>query len=229
MNRVGKMCSTSELEGFVPLSSKSRTFYKFPKSVFPVEEAAEEYDVVYGEVSDGDDEDSEDEIESSDSGEVLNIEESRRQRVEKLRDEVREFGDGIIDANELASIYSFRIDKFQRLSIQAFLRGSSVVVSAPTSSGKTLIAEAAAVATVARRRKLLDQIEPTGWKEFLQLAAVCGSLVSEGIRLRPWKNNSFVYEPSTTVLNVIDLLEEQKKLTSRASGKAWSKYSLLLG
>jgi ATP-dependent helicase YprA (DUF1998 family) len=42
----------------------------------------------------------------------------------------------------------------QRLAIQAFLRGSSVVVSAPTSSGKTLIAEAAAVATVARGRRL---------------------------------------------------------------------------
>lgn len=42
----------------------------------------------------------------------------------------------------------------QRLAIQAFLRGSSVVVSAPTSSGKTLIAEAAAVATVAKGRRL---------------------------------------------------------------------------
>nr|XP_016451153.1 PREDICTED: DExH-box ATP-dependent RNA helicase DExH15 chloroplastic-like [Nicotiana tabacum] len=54
------------------------------------------------------------------------------------------------------------------------------------------------------RNKLLLDLKPA------QLAAVCGSLVSEGIRLRPWKNNSFVYEPSTTVLNVIDLLEETK-------------------
>jgi superfamily II RNA helicase len=43
---------------------------------------------------------------------------------------------------------------WQRQAIEAFLRGSSVVVSAPTSSGKTLIAEAAAVATVARGRRL---------------------------------------------------------------------------
>lgn len=43
---------------------------------------------------------------------------------------------------------------FQRSAIEAFLRGSSVVVSAPTSSGKTLIAEAAAVATVARKRRI---------------------------------------------------------------------------
>ncbi|CAN4124318.1 unnamed protein product [Withania somnifera] len=148
-----------------PFTSKSRIFYKFPRSVFPTEsqdedededddeEGAEEYDDVYEEVFDGGEE-SEGEVESLDRGELLNLDESRRQRVEKLRSDVREFGDGIIDVNELASIYSFRIDKFQRLSIQAFLRGSSVVVSAPTSSGKTLIAEAAAVATVARGRRL---------------------------------------------------------------------------
>lgn len=40
------------------------------------------------------------------------------------------------------------------MAIKAFLNGSSVVVSAPTSSGKTLIAEAAAVATVARGRRI---------------------------------------------------------------------------
>uniref|UniRef100_M8C8Y0 DEAD-box ATP-dependent RNA helicase ISE2, chloroplastic n=1 Tax=Aegilops tauschii TaxID=37682 RepID=M8C8Y0_AEGTA len=81
-------------------------------------------------------------------------EQYKSQQVAKLVAEVREFGDDIIDYNELAGIYDFPIDKFQRLAIQAFLRGSSVVVSAPTSSGKTLIAEAAAVATVARGRRL---------------------------------------------------------------------------
>ncbi|KFK41424.1 hypothetical protein AALP_AA2G129100 [Arabis alpina] len=80
--------------------------------------------------------------------------EFRWQRVEKLRSLVKDFGVEMIDIDELISIYDFRIDKFQRLAIEAFLRGSSVVVSAPTSSGKTLIAEAAAVATVARGRRL---------------------------------------------------------------------------
>lgn len=75
-------------------------------------------------------------------------------RVDRLRSQVRELGDGIIDLEELASIYDFPIDKFQCMAILAFLRGSSVVVSAPTSSGKTLIAEAAAVATVSRGRRL---------------------------------------------------------------------------
>ncbi|XP_051192754.1 DExH-box ATP-dependent RNA helicase DExH15 chloroplastic [Lolium perenne] len=81
-------------------------------------------------------------------------EDYKSQQVAKLVAEVREFGEDMIDYNELAGIYDFPIDKFQRLAIQAFLRGSSVVVSAPTSSGKTLIAEAAAVATVARGRRL---------------------------------------------------------------------------
>ncbi|RZB86921.1 Heat shock 70 kDa protein [Glycine soja] len=48
------------------------------------------------------------------------------------------------NVDELASVYDFRIDKFQRQAILAFLRGFSVVVSAPTSSRKTLIGEATA-------------------------------------------------------------------------------------
>ncbi|KAG0482508.1 hypothetical protein HPP92_010592 [Vanilla planifolia] len=80
--------------------------------------------------------------------------EHKWQRVEKLIAEVRELGEGIIDFEVLAGIYDFPIDKFQRLAIQSFLNGSSVVVSAPTSSGKTLIAEASAIATVAKGRRL---------------------------------------------------------------------------
>ncbi|CAI0379583.1 unnamed protein product [Linum tenue] len=118
------------------------------------EEAADEYD--YDEDEDDGVEPNEDETEvSMATGEISAWrEETKLQRVERLRAVVKEFGDEIIDVDELASIYDFRIDKFQRLAVEAFLRGSSVVVSAPTSSGKTLIAEAAAVATVARGRRI---------------------------------------------------------------------------
>ncbi|XP_040377451.1 DExH-box ATP-dependent RNA helicase DExH15 chloroplastic isoform X2 [Oryza brachyantha] len=132
-------------------------------------EADEEYDDEDYEGEEGDEELDEEsggeDEEEGDDGEEEDVrdesaarrrksEEYKYQRVGKLVAEVREFGEDIIDYNELAGIYDFRIDKFQRLAIQAFLRGSSVVVSAPTSSGKTLIAEAAAVATVARGRRL---------------------------------------------------------------------------
>ncbi|GJM86785.1 hypothetical protein PR202_ga02677 [Eleusine coracana subsp. coracana] len=127
----------------------------------------EDYDD-YEEGEEGDDEEVEDESGGEDEEETVTEEDEREdtaarrreseeyksRRVAKLVTEVREFGEAIIDYNELAGIYDFPIDKFQRLAIQAFLRGSSVVVSAPTSSGKTLIAEAAAVATVARGRRL---------------------------------------------------------------------------
>ncbi|KAL3824204.1 hypothetical protein ACJIZ3_020233 [Penstemon smallii] len=131
--------------------------------------AAEEYDVVSGEIDEDseldEDEEEDDDVVSEEtgsndgnvvivSGSESRFEEFKWQRVERIRNEVREFGEEIIDVDELASIYNFRIDKFQRLAIQAFLRGSSVVVSAPTSSGKTLIAETAAVATLARGRRL---------------------------------------------------------------------------
>ncbi|KAJ6981152.1 DExH-box ATP-dependent RNA helicase DExH15 chloroplastic [Populus alba x Populus x berolinensis] len=116
------------------------------------DEAADEYD----DISEALEEEAETEISvHASSSDVSNWrKESKWRRVEKLCNEVKEFGNEIIDANELASIYDFRIDKFQRLAIEAFLKGSSVVVSAPTSSGKTLIAEAAAVATVARGRRI---------------------------------------------------------------------------
>ncbi|KAK8643543.1 hypothetical protein V6N13_012834 [Hibiscus sabdariffa] len=118
-------------------------------------EVADEYD----EFEDVSGEDSDDVQQSEDEDEIsadlsIRKKESTWQRVERLCNLVTELGEEMIDVDALADIYDFRIDKFQRIAIEAFLRGSSVVVSAPTSSGKTLIAEAAAVATVARRRRL---------------------------------------------------------------------------
>jgi superfamily II RNA helicase len=54
------------------------------------------------------------------------------------------------------------------------------------------------------RSKILLELKPA------QLAAVCAGLVSEGIKVRPWKNNNYIYEPSSTVANVIELLDEQR-------------------
>lgn len=72
--------------------------------------AADEYDDddVSGEVSDGDDES--DVLTTAD---MIRHEGFKWQRVEKLCNEVREFGEEIIDVHELASVYDFRIDKFQ--------------------------------------------------------------------------------------------------------------------
>ncbi|CAI9092802.1 OLC1v1028135C1 [Oldenlandia corymbosa var. corymbosa] len=157
-----------------------RLFYKFPKSIFPVDSQLSDEDD--DEEEDDDDEEEDNAVVDDDDGDDITAEEYgdlvdaseedeeigessvveikskyeefKWQRIERVCNDVREYGDEILDVDELASVYSFRIDKFQRLAIKAFLRGSSVVVSAPTSSGKTLIAEAAAVATVARRRRL---------------------------------------------------------------------------
>ena len=43
------------------------------------------------------------------------------QRVDKLCNEVREFGADLIDVDELASVYDFRIDKFQVRSSFVFV------------------------------------------------------------------------------------------------------------
>ncbi|XP_062015769.1 DExH-box ATP-dependent RNA helicase DExH15 chloroplastic-like isoform X2 [Rosa rugosa] len=59
--------------------------------------------------------DDEIEMESSvaDAELVIRDEEFRWQRVEKLCEDVKQFGEEMIDDGSLASIYDFRIDKFQ--------------------------------------------------------------------------------------------------------------------
>ncbi len=50
--------------------------------------------------------------------------------------------------------YSFALDPFQLDAIRAIQNGKSVIVSAPTGSGKTLVAEFAIHATLARQRRI---------------------------------------------------------------------------
>lgn len=106
-----------------------RAPYKFPNSIFPTEsqlsesddddddddeEAAEEY----YEVSD-EGEAHEDEIDEQEDGDVVletsksRFEEFKWQRVERVCNDVKLYGEDIITADELASVYDFRIDKFQ--------------------------------------------------------------------------------------------------------------------
>ncbi|BAT99359.1 DExH-box ATP-dependent RNA helicase DExH15 chloroplastic [Vigna angularis] len=155
--------------GSLPLSLNFRASFSFksPTSTISAFSDAEEDEEEEEEDEEDEEEEDEDDDVAADDYDDVSADASKDdagvfarhdgfkwQRVEKLCNEVREFGADIIDVEELASIYDFRIDKFQRQAILAFLRGSSVVVSAPTSSGKTLIAEAAAVATVARGRRI---------------------------------------------------------------------------
>lgn len=127
-SRALGFCFPKPLRPPAQISSRFRISYKFRRSLFPVEsqlsdvdedddddddddEAADEYDVP-GEASDG----VEDEIETSmatSEAPASRSDEFKWQRVEKLYNEVREFGEELIDVEELASIYDFRIDKFQ--------------------------------------------------------------------------------------------------------------------
>ncbi|KAJ6897687.1 hypothetical protein NC652_024482 [Populus alba x Populus x berolinensis] len=68
------------------------------------------------------------------------------------------------------------------------------------------------LAMVLRSRILLD-LKPG------QLAAVCASVVSEGIKVRAWENNNYIYEPSSAVINVINILNEQRSNLSKLQEK----------
>lgn len=104
--------------------------FKSPNSFFPVDSQLSDADEEEEDYEDDEDEEVADEYDeisygieqSEDETEILVADardvstwrkESKWQRVEKLRNEVKEFGNEIIDVNELASIYDFRIDKFQ--------------------------------------------------------------------------------------------------------------------
>lgn len=78
--------------------------------------AADEYDDISGDASDGlEQSDDEIEMDASMADAELSIrdEEFKWQRVEKLCNDVKQFGEEMIDDGALASIYDFRIDKFQ--------------------------------------------------------------------------------------------------------------------
>ena len=55
----------------------------------------------------------------------------------------------------IAAVYDFPLDGFQKEATAALVRGDSVVVSAPTGSGKTLVGETAIMTALARGQKAI--------------------------------------------------------------------------
>ncbi|KAG2444652.1 hypothetical protein HXX76_001396 [Chlamydomonas incerta] len=64
-------------------------------------------------------------------------------------------GNVALSAPRITGIFPFPLDGFQRRALELFLAGQSVVVCAPTGAGKTAIAEAAAVAALARGQRVI--------------------------------------------------------------------------
>ena len=59
-------------------------------------------------------------------------------------------GKADISLQDIIGVLPLELDRFQEQAIDILLNGSSVVVSAPTGAGKTIIAEAATLAVIAR-------------------------------------------------------------------------------
>ena len=56
---------------------------------------------------------------------------------------------------EVERVYDFPLDDFQREATRILIEGDSVVVSAPTGSGKTLVGETAIITALARGQKAI--------------------------------------------------------------------------
>lgn len=63
-------------------------------------------------------------------------------------------GEGL-KAWEFANLYGFELERFQQEAVDCLLQGNSVVVSAPTGSGKTLVGEAAAISALAKGQRVV--------------------------------------------------------------------------
>ena len=77
---------------------------------------------------------------------------------------------------EVEDTFQFPLDGFQKQAVSHFLEGKSVLVCAPTGAGKTAIAEAAAVAVLARFA-LLFLIIPLHPSQLLLASSVAGGRV----------------------------------------------------
>ena len=60
-----------------------------------------------------------------------------------------------VNVHDIEQFYPYELDGFQVEATELLLRGSSVVVSAPTGSGKTLVGETAILTALARGEKAI--------------------------------------------------------------------------
>lgn len=88
-----------------------------------------------------------------------------------------------LSSREFKSLYGFEFEQFQIESVEALLAGQSVVVSAPTGSGKTLVGEAAAMSALARGMRIIytTPLKALSNQKFREFRSLFGS---ENVGLR---------------------------------------------
>ena len=100
-----------------------------------------------------------------------------------------EAGSGVLDAPE--TYRGYHLDAFQRRAISAVVAGRSVLVSAPTGTGKTLIADYLVEQAVAAGRRVVytAPIKALSNQKFDEYCALCGEdkvgLLTGDIAIRP--------------------------------------------
>jgi len=101
-----------------------------------------------------------------------------------------------LEQADLAATFPYRLDRVQRMAIQAFLGGASVVVCAPTGAGKTAIAEAAALAVLARRARAQRLTATLGFDQARGVGNPAGSAAGVALAMARRRGSALVARSS---------------------------------
>ncbi|KAF2325390.1 hypothetical protein GH714_027369 [Hevea brasiliensis] len=127
---------------------------------------------------------------------------SQRTKVARLKKKIART-ESFREYKKILDWKNFTGDKIKRLKVRALDINTQVIFPLGETAAAIRGENELWIAMVLRNRILVD-LKPA------QLAAVCASVVSEGIKVRPWENNSYIYEASSAVINVLSVLDEQR-------------------
>ncbi len=146
--------------------------------------------------------------------------------------------------SEYLSSIPFKIDGFQQTAIESFIKGNSVLVAAPTGSGKTIVGEFALFATTRAKQRCFytTPIKALSNQKFLELVQRFGSdrvglltgdnsingdaeivvMTTEVLRNMIYQNPDKLHELGVVVMDEVHFLADKER------GVVWEEILILL-
>ena len=163
-------------------------------------------------------------------------------------DKLNKYRDLSLDNRKIISDYlmtiPFEIDDFQNTAIQSFIKGNSVLVAAPTGSGKTIVGEFALFATLAENQRCFytTPIKALSNQKYLELVQRFGAdkvglltgdnsingdgqvvvMTTEVLRNMIYQNPDKLHELGVVVMDEVHFLADKER------GVVWEEILILL-